>query len=70
MYGDTRLHVSQLECIVETDREIPGAAPTSITPVEVAIGGYCAELIKDGDCLQMGIGAIPDAMLGFLENTR
>lgn len=70
MYGDTRLHVSQLECIVETDREIPGAAPTTITPVEVAIGGYCAELIKDGDCLQMGIGAIPDAMLGFLESKK
>lgn len=70
MHGDSRLHVSDLTCIVETDREIPGAAPTRITPVEQAIGGYCAEMIREGDCLQMGIGAIPDAMLGFLESKR
>lgn len=70
LYGDTKLHVSQIECFVETDREVPPAPVTAITEVEKAVGGYCAELIRDGDCLQMGIGAIPDALLGFLDNKK
>lgn len=70
LHGDTKLHVSQIECFVETDREVPPAPITAITEVEKAVGGYCAELIHDGDCLQMGIGAVPDALLGFLDNKR
>lgn len=70
IYGNTFLHISELECIVETDRPIPDAPVTKITDVERAIGGYCAQMIKDGDCLQMGIGAIPDAILGFLGDKK
>lgn len=70
LYGDTKLHVSQIECLVETDREVPPAPVTSITEVERTIGGYCSELIRDGDCLQMGIGAVPDALLGFLDQKK
>ncbi len=55
---------------METDREIPSIAPTPLTDVERAIGGYCAELIDDGACLQLGIGAIPDAVLSFLDSKR
>ncbi len=70
LHGDTKLHVSQIECFVETNREIPPAPVTAITEVEKAVGGYCAELVHDGDCLQMGIGAVPDALLGFLDNKK
>ncbi len=70
IYGNTFLHVSEIECIVETDREIPPAPKTEITDIERRIGGYCAEMIHDGDCLQMGIGAIPDAVLGFLDDKK
>lgn len=31
-----------------------------------AIGKYIAELVRDGDCLQLGIGAVPDAVCSFL----
>jgi 4-hydroxybutyrate CoA-transferase len=34
--------------------------------LEKAIGRNVASLVKDGDCLQLGIGALPDAVLGFL----
>ena len=68
--GDTKIHISQIECIVETDRPIIQAMPTPITDIERAIGGYCAELIHDGDCLQLGLGAIPDAVLGFLKDKK
>ena len=70
VFGDTLLHVSQLECIVETDRPVVEIPPTKITDVEKAIGGYCASMIKDGDCLQLGIGAIPDAVLSFMYDKK
>ena len=44
----------------------PKDAPPRIGDVERAIGEHCASLIRDGDTLQLGIGAIPDAVLRFL----
>jgi 4-hydroxybutyrate CoA-transferase len=41
-----------------------------ITSVDETIGHYCAELIKDGDCLQLGIGALPDAVLRSLKHKK
>ena len=38
--------------------------------VEKTIGRYCAELIEDGACLQMGIGSIPNAILSCLHNHK
>ena len=70
LFGPAIIPVTDLDCIVETDRPIPPAPVTTITDVERAIGGYCAELIGDGSCLQMGIGAIPDAILGFLDDKK
>ncbi len=68
--GDTFLHVTEIQCFVESDRPITPAPITKITEVEKAIGYNCAELIGDGACLQLGLGAIPDAVLGFLEDKK
>lgn len=65
-YGDTLMHVSEIDYFVETDRKIPETFPAVLTDKERKIGGYCAELIKDGDTLQLGLGAIPDAVLASL----
>ena len=65
--GDSFLHVTQLDCIVETDLPVIELAPPKITDVERGIGENVASLIKDGDTLQLGIGAIPDAVLLFLK---
>ena len=46
------------------------AAAEDITEIDEKIGGYCAELIRDGDCLQLGIGAVPDSILGFLKQKK
>jgi 4-hydroxybutyrate CoA-transferase len=64
--GDTCLHVSEIDHFVETDRPIVTAPRPAIGEVEQKIGGYCAELIRDGDCLQLGYGALPEAVLSFL----
>ncbi|MBA7568516.1 MAG: 4-hydroxybutyrate CoA-transferase [Dehalococcoidia bacterium] len=68
--GDAFIHVSQLDYIVEYDEPIYELQPPSIGEAEREIGRYCAELIDDGACLQLGIGAIPDAVLSFLGDKK
>jgi 4-hydroxybutyrate CoA-transferase len=65
-HGDSFIHVSKLDYIVESAHPIMELAPPRIGPVEEAIGKNIATLVNDGDCLQLGIGAIPDAVLLFL----
>ena len=65
-HGDSFIHVTDIDVVVEHDTALIELAPPTITEVEQAIGRNCAELIRDGDCLQLGIGAIPDAALRFL----
>ncbi len=64
--GDAYLPVSEIDYFVPTDRPMLEIQPPTIGEVEKAIGSHVASLIKDGDCLQLGIGAIPDTVLTFL----
>ena len=59
--GDCFLHVTQMHRIVEAHTPVIELAPPKISDVERAIGQNVAKLVKDGDTLQLGIGAIPDA---------
>lgn len=68
--GDCFVHVSDLDMIVETDEPLIELKPPAIGAVERAIGEHCASLIQDGDTLQLGIGAIPDAVLLFLKDKK
>jgi len=68
--GNCFVHVSEMDCIVEYDQPIIELPPPKIGDVEKAIGEHCASLVKDGDCLQLGIGAIPDAVLLFLKDKK
>ena len=65
--GDSFLHVTQIGCLVEADTPVIELAPPKIGDVERAIGENVASLVRDGDALQLGIGAIPDAVLLFLK---
>jgi 4-hydroxybutyrate CoA-transferase len=66
--GDSFIHVSKLDCIVPVDYPLPELAMGNEGPTEVveAIAGHIAELIPDGATMQLGIGAIPDAVLKYL----
>lgn len=68
--GDARMHSKDIDWFVKTDRPLAELAPTKIGPVEQSIGRNIASLVKDGDCLQLGIGAIPDAVLEFLGDKK
>lgn len=59
--GDTEIHISQVDAIVEAAHPIPQLPASKLSPEDVAIGSYIASLVNDGDTIQLGIGAIPDA---------
>ncbi len=60
--GDTEVHISQVDYIVEGDGKMPEIPASEPTAVEQAIGAHIAELVHDGDTIQLGIGGIPDAV--------
>jgi len=66
--GDSFIHVSKLDYIVPVDYPLPEVVMGGDEDSEVTqkIAGYIAELIPDGATMQMGIGAIPDAVLKYL----
>lgn len=68
--GDSKMHVSEIDYFVKFDEPIFELKPPTIGEVEKAIGENCAKLINDGDTLQLGIGAIPDAVLLFLKDKK
>jgi acyl-CoA hydrolase len=69
-HGDGLIHVSALHSAVVVDDPLPEIVASQPTPLESAIGRYVAELIEDGATLQMGIGAIPNAVLAALHTHR
>lgn len=70
VYGDAFIHVSEIDRFVETSHPLPELGLPKIGDVELAIGRNCASLVKDGDTLQLGIGAIPDAVLQSLKDKK
>lgn len=69
-YGDTRIHVSQLDAIVEVSARLPEIPPGESTDIERRIGEHVAALVEDGATLQLGRGGMPDAVLAFLGDKR
>ncbi len=68
--GDSFIHVSHVDKIVEMSMDLPELEKRPATDVEKKIGNFIAELIEDGATLQLGIGGIPDAVLHALESRR
>ena len=66
--GDSFIHVSRLNHVVPVDYALPELTMGAEGPSEIVekIAGFIAELIPDGATMQLGIGAIPDAVLKFL----
>lgn len=70
VFGDSLLHVSEVDAIVEYEAPLPEAAPAIPKPEARAIGKLIAEMIPDGACLQLGIGGIPNAVAESLSNHK
>ncbi len=69
-YGDSFIHVSEIDAIVELSRPLCEMKPHPSNLVFQQIGVRVASLIEDGAVLQCGIGAIPDAILPNLMDRR
>jgi len=62
-HGHTVVALEDIDAFVCSDRPLFEHAPPEETDVTRTIGERIAELVEDGSTLQMGIGAIPDAVL-------
>lgn len=67
-YGLNQVHISEIDYIVENHQPLPEARIPNITEKDRIIGGYIADMIKDGDSIQIGFGAIPNAVMDSLVN--
>ena len=68
-YGDL-LNINQFDYLVRDDTPLVTAAFAEPTPTEVLIGKNAAALVEDGDCIQMGIGALPNALAAQLSGHK
>lgn len=66
-FGDTLVHVSEADVLVESDRPIPTAVVVPYTDVDEKIGKNVASLVEDGSTIQLGIGNIPNAVANELK---
>ncbi len=69
-HGDGFIHISKIHSAVEVDEALPTIDIPPMTEIETAIGNHCASLVDDGATLQMGIGAIPNAVLAALKHHK
>ena len=68
--GDSLIHIDDIDFALEQSEELIELQRPVIGDVERKIGENCVSLIKDGATLQLGIGAIPDAVLTFLDKKK
>lgn len=70
VFGESLLHVSEVDAIIESDTPLPEIQCGTPSPEEQAIALIVANMIDDGACLQMGIGTLPTAVCALLEDRR
>jgi acyl-CoA hydrolase/GNAT superfamily N-acetyltransferase len=70
-WGDSFLHVDEIDCIVLHEEPIVQALPkTRDSEVSRRIGHYISQLVEDGATLQIGFGNLPYAILQYLDGKQ
>ena len=69
-YGDTHVHVKDVDLFVEHSQEVPSLPVVEPSETDQLIGNYIAELVEDGSTLQLGIGNIPNAVAVALKDKK
>ncbi|MCL2286301.1 MAG: 4-hydroxybutyrate--acetyl-CoA CoA transferase [Firmicutes bacterium] len=65
-FGDVEVNARDIDCIVVTDYDVPVLSDVPTSERDDAIGKHIAGYINDGDCIQFGIGGIPNAVANAL----
>ena len=69
-FGDVQLHMNEIDYVVEVDYPIPELADVEPNEKDLVIGKIIADMINDGDCIQLGIGGIPNAVAASLMDKK
>ncbi len=69
-YGDSQVYEHEIDYLVEVEEDIPSHSPTPLGDMARTIGELIAAEVADGSTLQLGIGAVPDAVLAALTDRR
>ena len=69
-FGDTHVHVKDVDLFVEYTQEVPSLPHVEPSDTDRMIGNYIAELVEDGATVQLGIGNIPNAVAAALKDKK
>ncbi len=67
VFGDSLLHVSEVDAIVEHDAPLAELIPAAPKAEAETIGRHIAAMVPDGATIQLGLGSIPNAVCEYLE---
>ena len=70
VFGDSLLHVSEVDAIVENHQPLIEVVPARPKPEAETIGRIIAKMVPDGATIQLGIGGIPNALCLHLESHK
>lgn len=70
VFGRSTVHVSRVAAIVENDAPLFSFAPAPVTDTDRAIGKLVADMVPDGATLQIGTGAVPQAVTNLLADRK
>lgn len=69
-FGDVEIHINDVDYLIESNYEVPELPDVEPNEKDLKIGSYIAQYIKDGDCIQLGIGGIPNAVAASLYDKK
>ncbi len=69
-FGDIAIHISEIDYIIESSYPAPILPSSEPNEKDIKIGKYISEYIKDGSCIQLGIGGIPNAVASMLYDKK
>lgn len=70
-FGDKNtIHISQVAALIENDVDLPELGSPTLNDNDLAIGKEIAAKVKDGDTLQIGFGAMPNAVMEYLVDKK
>ncbi len=69
-YGDVEIHLRDVDYVIETDYAVPEIPDAQPSETDYKIGRLIADQIEDGDCIQLGIGGMPNAIAKSLYNKK
>ncbi|MCC8357194.1 MAG: 4-hydroxybutyrate--acetyl-CoA CoA transferase [Oscillospiraceae bacterium] len=60
--GGLEININDVTCLLEADYPINVVPDTDPSPEEILVAKNVRSLVKDGDCIQLGIGSLPNAI--------